>query len=74
VIGVLVVHAAAGEDPRAAHEALLGIALHEQHFGAVGGVAQDDDRRRLAGLGHLAFVPLLAGMGALHPHRRSLPP
>src|SRR5215210_235336 len=37
VVGVLAgVHRAAREDPRAAHEALLGVALHEQHLGPVG--------------------------------------
>jgi hypothetical protein len=43
VVGVLTrVIGTAGEDPRAAHEALLGVALDEQNLGAVGGVPQQD--------------------------------
>jgi hypothetical protein len=41
-VGVLRVHRAAGEDPRPAHELLLGVALHEQDLGTAAGVPHDD--------------------------------
>jgi hypothetical protein len=62
VVGVLAgVERAAREDPGAAHEALLGVALDEQHLRAVRAVAEQDERRRLTRLGHLAGVELLTG-------------
>ena len=56
---VVVVHGAAGEHPRAAHEALLGVALHEQDLRTAGRVAQQDQGGRLARVGQLAVAPLL---------------
>jgi rubredoxin len=72
VVGVVCVDGTAGEDPGPAHEALLGVALHQQHLRTLLGVAQHDDRSGLARLGHRALVELLAGMGTIHPHRRRL--
>src|ERR687895_659092 len=74
VAGVLGVHGAAGEDPGAAHKALLRIALDEEHLRAVRRVPQDDDRGGLTRLGHLTLVELLAGMGPVDPHLGSLTP
>ena len=73
--GAVVVRAgaASGKDPGAAHELLLGVALHEQHLGAIGAVAQEDKRRRRARLGDLAEVELLARWRPVHAHPRSLP-
>jgi hypothetical protein len=68
VVGIVRVHGAAREHPGAAHEALLRVALHEQHLRTGVGVAQDDDRSGLARLGRRTFVPLLAGMAAIGPH------
>ena len=71
----LVVHRAAGEDPGAAHEALLGVALHEQHLGPVRRVAQDDQRCGLAGLADLALgsAPRRAAGGRSAPGQGSAP-
>ena len=63
VVGVLGVHGAAREDPCAAHEALLRVALDEQHLGAVRRVAQEITRRGLARLGHLAVLSSSPGRG-----------
>jgi hypothetical protein len=51
---------AAREDPRAAHEALLGVALDKQDLGAVRRVPQQDQRRGLTRLRDLSGVELLA--------------
>ena len=51
---------AAREDPGAAHEALLGVALDEQHLGTVGRVPQQDQRRGLTRLRDLPGIELLA--------------
>src|SRR4029079_7664979 len=72
VVGIALVHRAPGEDPGAAHEASLGVALHQKNLGPLVGVAQHDDRGGLARLGDLTLVELLAGMGAIHPHSGSL--
>ena len=68
------VHRAAGEDPGAAHEALLGIALDEEHLRALGPVAQEDQRSGLPRLGDLALVELFAGRRSVRAHRATLPP
>src|SRR3954470_8446251 len=60
---------AAGEDPGAAHEALLRVALHQQHLRAVGRVAQQNEGRSLPGLGHIAPIELFTGGRPIHSHR-----
>ena len=57
---------AAGEDPRAAHEARLRRALDHQHLEPVGTTAQDDDRGRLPRRRrHAALVEDRAGLGTV---------
>src|SRR5947207_1164940 len=58
------------EDPRAAHEALLGVALHEQDLERVRATPQHDHRRRLPRRDGLPLeVQRLEGMLALGVHR-----
>ena len=66
------VRRASGEHPRTAHEPLLRVALHQQHFGPLGGVAQQDQRRGHPRLGDLSLVPFLARPGLLGGHAASL--
>src|SRR5919198_468233 len=63
------VHGPAREHPRASHEALRRVALHEQHLGAGLGVAQNDHRGRRAGGADLPLVQLLAMGRAVGRHR-----
>ena len=51
---------AAREDPGAAHEALLRVALNEQDLGTLGRVPQQDQRRGLTRLRDLTGIELLA--------------
>ena len=69
-----VVRGAAGEDPGAAHEALLGVALDQQHLGPVVRVAQQDQRGRLARHRGRARIELLAGGRPVDAHGASLTP
>ena len=60
------VDGAAGEDPRAAHEARLRVALDEQQLEPVAAAAQHDHRRGLArDASRARCVELLAGPGSV---------
>ena len=67
-VALVGVDGAAGEDPRAAHEACLRVALHEQHLERLRAAAQQDHGRGLARLGRRAEVELLTGRWAVDLH------
>jgi hypothetical protein len=71
-LGLASVHGAAREDPRAAHEARGGIALHQQQLEAGFAVADGDDGGGGARLGDLAGVELLAWRRPVDPHAATL--
>src|SRR3954452_14135862 len=74
-VAVLVVHRPAGEHPGAAHEALLRVALDQQHLRAVSGVAEHDHRGRLPRRVDRAGVQLLPMVRhALNPLRHRAQP
>jgi rubredoxin len=70
VVAVGAVHGAAGEDPRAAHEARRRIALDQQHLHPLTAPAQHDHGRRLARHGRGARVEFLTRRGTFDAHRR----
>ena len=65
---LVAVHCPAREDPRAAHEASVRIALHEQDLGAGVRVAHHDHRRRDPRDRYSAGVELLARTGPVDLH------
>ena len=72
-LGLALVDRAAGEDPRAPHEARLGISLNEKELEPALAIADRDHGARRARLGYVTVgVELLAGTGTVCAHGGTL--